>query len=92
MPLTSSKNAEFLHNEVPGIKISDSIRELMASLKDDPLQSAKEGVAITESLIDVASELFNGIYLITPFMRYEMTAQLATYTNTVNSQVLRRKL
>jgi homocysteine S-methyltransferase len=92
MPLTSSKNAEFLHNEVPGIKISDSIRELMASLKDDPIQSAKEGVAITKSLIDVASELFNGIYLITPFMRYEMTAQLTTYTNTINSQVIRRKL
>ncbi|MFC0477495.1 bifunctional homocysteine S-methyltransferase/methylenetetrahydrofolate reductase [Robertmurraya beringensis] len=92
MPLTSSKNAEFLHNEVPGIKISDSIRELMASLKDDPVQSAKEGISITKSLIDAASELFNGIYLITPFMRYELTAQLATYTNTINSQVLRRKL
>jgi methionine synthase / methylenetetrahydrofolate reductase(NADPH) len=92
MPLTSSKNAEFLHNEVPGIKISDSIRELMASLKDDPVQSTNEGIAITKSLIDAASELFNGIYLITPFMRYEMTAQLATYTNTINSQVLRRKL
>ncbi|WP_284036228.1 bifunctional homocysteine S-methyltransferase/methylenetetrahydrofolate reductase [Neobacillus sp. 114] len=79
MPLTSSKNAEFLHNEVPGIKISDSIRERMAALHDNPLQAAKEGVKITKGLIDAALDLFNGIYLITPFLRYELTAELALY-------------
>ncbi|TKC19383.1 bifunctional homocysteine S-methyltransferase/methylenetetrahydrofolate reductase [Robertmurraya kyonggiensis] len=90
MPLTSSKNAEFLHNEVPGIKISDSIRNTMAALQDDPIQSAREGIAITKSLIDAASELFNGIYLITPFLRYELTVELAQYANE-NSSVLGRK-
>lgn len=79
MPLTSSKNAEFLHNEVPGIKIADSIRERMARLNDQPLQAAREGIAITKSLIDAALDLFNGIYLITPFLRYELTAELAHY-------------
>lgn len=90
MPLTSSKNAEFLHNEVPGIKISQSIRDKMASLQDNPVQSAREGIAITKSLIDAASELFNGIYLITPFLRYEMTVELARYTNEI-SNLLGRK-
>ncbi|WP_449622354.1 bifunctional homocysteine S-methyltransferase/methylenetetrahydrofolate reductase [Robertmurraya sp. Marseille-Q9965] len=90
MPLTSSKNAEFLHNEVPGIKISDSIRNTMAALQDDPIQSAREGIAITKSLIDAASELFNGIYLITPFLRYELTVELAQYANEYSS-VLGRK-
>jgi methionine synthase / methylenetetrahydrofolate reductase(NADPH) len=80
MPLTSSKNAEFLHNEVPGIKIADSIREKMA-LTPDPLQAAREGIAITKSLVDAALDLFNGIYLITPFLRYELTAELALYSN-----------
>jgi homocysteine S-methyltransferase len=79
MPLTSSKNAEFLHNEVPGIKIADSIRTRMAQLGDDPIQAAREGIAITKSLIDTALDLFNGIYLITPFLRYELTAELALY-------------
>jgi homocysteine S-methyltransferase len=37
MPLTSSKNAEFLHNEVPGIKIADSIRTRMAQLLEKVL-------------------------------------------------------
>ncbi len=81
MPLTSSKNAEFLHNEVPGIKITDSIRERMEKLHANPQQAAREGIAITKSLIDAALDLFNGIYLITPFLRYELTAELAQYAN-----------
>jgi homocysteine S-methyltransferase len=89
MPLTSSKNAEFLHNEVPGIKIADSIRERMAQLNDNPLEAAREGVAITKSLIDTALDLFNGIYLITPFLRYELTAELAQYTNKRASEIRR---
>ncbi|MCD4838950.1 MULTISPECIES: bifunctional homocysteine S-methyltransferase/methylenetetrahydrofolate reductase [Neobacillus] len=79
MPLTSSRNAEFLHNEVPGIKIADSIRERMAKLNDQPNLAAHEGVEITKSLIDAALDLFNGIYLITPFLRYELTLELALY-------------
>jgi methionine synthase / methylenetetrahydrofolate reductase(NADPH) len=51
----------------------------MAMLNDDPLQAAREGIAITKSLIDAALDLFNGIYLITPFLRYELTAELAIY-------------
>ncbi|WP_342042540.1 bifunctional homocysteine S-methyltransferase/methylenetetrahydrofolate reductase [Bacillus sp. OTU2372] len=87
MPLTGSKNAEFLHNEVPGIKIADSIRDRMALLNDNPLQAAREGVAITKSLIDTALDLFNGIYLITPFLRFELTAELAAYANQRASEI-----
>lgn len=87
MPLTSSKNAEFLHNEVPGIKIADSIRERMAQLSDNPIQAANEGLKITKSLIDAALELFNGIYLITPFLRYELTTELALYARKRASEI-----
>ncbi|MBP0724941.1 bifunctional homocysteine S-methyltransferase/methylenetetrahydrofolate reductase [Bacillus sp. RG28] len=90
MPLTSSKNAEFLHNEVPGIKIPETIRNRMESLKNDPIQSNLEGIVISKALIDAASELFNGIYLITPFMKYEMTVELAKYARIRSSQSLRR--
>ncbi|MGG0719370.1 bifunctional homocysteine S-methyltransferase/methylenetetrahydrofolate reductase [Robertmurraya massiliosenegalensis] len=91
MPLTSSKNTEFLHNEVPGIKISQTIRDQMASLQNDPIQSAREGIAITKNLIDAAAELFNGIYLITPFLRYELTVELARYANECSNRITRRK-
>ncbi|KAA9025752.1 bifunctional homocysteine S-methyltransferase/methylenetetrahydrofolate reductase [Niallia endozanthoxylica] len=90
MPLTSSKNAEFLHHEVPGIKIADSIRNSMAAYKDDPIKASQEGINITKALIDTAAELFNGIYLITPFLRYEMTVELSEYANQT-SERLRRK-
>jgi len=79
MPLLSSKNTEFLHNEVPGIKISDPIRDRMSKLDGNPEQSALEGISIAKSLIDAALDLFNGIYLITPFLRYELTAELSKY-------------
>ncbi|WLR60544.1 bifunctional homocysteine S-methyltransferase/methylenetetrahydrofolate reductase [Guptibacillus hwajinpoensis] len=78
MPLTSYRNAEFLHNEVPGIKLSDSIRKRMSSATDAS-ESQNEGLAIAKSLIDAAFDLFNGIYLITPFLRYQLTVELTRY-------------
>lgn len=91
MPLTSSKNAEFMHNEVPGIKISQSILDILASIKDDPVQTMRESIRITKSLIEAAAELFHGIYLITPFMRYELTAELADFANDYCDELSRRK-
>ncbi|WP_368221792.1 bifunctional homocysteine S-methyltransferase/methylenetetrahydrofolate reductase [Bacillus velezensis] len=79
MPLTSSRNAEFIHHEIPGIKLSDSIREKMALAGEDKRKQKAESLAIAKSLLDTACELFNGIYLITPFLRSDLTSELAAY-------------
>lgn len=79
MPLTSSSNAEFLHNEVPGIKLTDEVRKRMAYASHSRKQSTAEGLKIAEELIDVALDLFHGIYLVTPFTRYDMTVHLTNY-------------
>ncbi|TCP20287.1 homocysteine S-methyltransferase [Scopulibacillus darangshiensis] len=79
MPLTSSKNAEFLHNEVPGMRLTDDVRNRIAAASIHPETATKEGIAIAKELIDTAMEHFNGIYLITPFTRYDMTVQLTHY-------------
>ncbi len=79
MPLTSSRNAEFIHHEIPGIKLSDSIRDIMAKAGEDKEKQRAESLAIARSLLDTACELFNGIYLITPFLRSDLTAELTTY-------------
>ncbi|WP_240377086.1 bifunctional homocysteine S-methyltransferase/methylenetetrahydrofolate reductase [Bacillus piscicola] len=79
MPLVSSRNAEFLHNEVPGITLTDDVRKRMAACGDDREKAAREGIEIAKSLIDEAVKYFNGIYLITPFLRYDVTAELTTY-------------
>lgn len=91
MPLTSSRNAEFLHNEVPGIKISQEILTVMAKFNNEPVQSKREGIAITKGLIEAAAELFNGIYLITPFMNFDMSVELANYAREYSSLLSRRK-
>lgn len=79
MPLTSSRNAEFIHNEIPGINLPDNVRRAMASAGDDPIKSRIEAINIARELVDAAQERFKGIYLITPFLRYEMTVELTKY-------------
>ncbi len=90
MPLTSSQNAEFLHNEVPGIKLTDEVRARMSLFSGNREQSTREGIAVSKELIDVALEHFHGIYLITPFMRYDMTVELTEYIHgKVNAGVMK---
>lgn len=76
-PLASGGNAEFLHNEVPGIRLSDDILRRMEGLRG--AEGRAMGVKIAKELLDVAIEHFNGIYLMTPFLAYEMTVELTEY-------------
>ncbi|GIP48046.1 bifunctional homocysteine S-methyltransferase/5,10-methylenetetrahydrofolate reductase [Paenibacillus sp. J53TS2] len=77
MPLASGKNAEYLHNEVPGIQLSDDVRKRMEGLQGE--EGRAMGVEIAKELLDTAMEHFNGIYLMTPFMFYEMNVALMNY-------------
>ncbi len=79
MPLTSSRNAEFLHHEVPGMKLTDDVRQRMKATGDNRILAEQEGMSVAKELIDVAFEHFNGIYLVTPFMRYDITVKLSSY-------------
>ncbi|WP_442603893.1 bifunctional homocysteine S-methyltransferase/methylenetetrahydrofolate reductase [Paenibacillus sp. KN14-4R] len=77
MPLASGRNAEYLHNEVPGIQLSDNVRGRMAGIEGE--EGRREGVEIAKELLDTAMKYFNGIYLITPFLNYEMSVDLTKY-------------
>lgn len=77
MPLTNHRNAEFLHNEVPGIQIPDDVRARMIGYEGE--DARKQGVEVAKELVDKVLEYFQGVYLITPFMRYEMTTELTRY-------------
>ncbi|MCM3040333.1 bifunctional homocysteine S-methyltransferase/methylenetetrahydrofolate reductase [Paenibacillus motobuensis] len=77
MPLASGKNAEYLHNEVPGITLPESVRKRMEGLQG--AEGRAMGVEIAKELLDTAMQHFNGIYLMTPFMFYEMTVALTNY-------------
>jgi homocysteine S-methyltransferase len=75
MPLLSSRSAEFLHNEVPGIKIAETLREKLRSCTDDAA-ATRLGLEVARAVRDVALEAFGGVYLITPFLRYEVSVEL----------------
>ncbi|MGG0485023.1 bifunctional homocysteine S-methyltransferase/methylenetetrahydrofolate reductase [Priestia aryabhattai] len=92
MPLTSARNARFIHHEVPGIKLSEDILERMDATGNDRIRGEVEGLAIARNLIDTAYELFDGIYLITPFMRYEMTEILTRYIHDKQLVTSERKI
>ncbi|MDF2683075.1 MAG: putative 5,10-methylenetetrahydrofolate reductase [Brevibacillus sp.] len=77
MPLTSSRNAEFLHNEVPGIKLSAEALERMKKVQGEAAR--QEGIKMAKELLDTAVQYFNGIYLITPFNYSSMAAELVQY-------------
>jgi homocysteine S-methyltransferase len=73
LPLRTVRHAEFLHNEVPGIEIPESIRERMRTAGGD---SWKEGLAIADELAAELRDGAAGLYLIPPFGRYDVAAEL----------------
>lgn len=77
LPLVSGRNAEFLHNEVPGITIPDSIRERMAGKVGE--EGVKEGLAIAREFIEAALGKVGGFYLIPPFGKYEIAVELVKF-------------
>ncbi|TCP58179.1 homocysteine S-methyltransferase [Tumebacillus sp. BK434] len=81
MPLTSTRNAEFLHNEVPGIKISQKSRERIKRFEGAAARA--EGVEMCKELLDEAVKHYNGIYLITPFNYFEMTVELTKHVRAI---------
>jgi methionine synthase / methylenetetrahydrofolate reductase(NADPH) len=74
LPLVSERNCEFLHNEVPGIVIPDEIRERMKGKEKE--SGVREGLAIAREFIDAALDLCGGFYIIPPFGKYEIAAEL----------------
>ena len=75
LPLYSHRNAEFLHNEVPGMRIPDDIRERMR--KAGSGESAhREGVSIARDALAAARELAQGAYVMPPFNKVELAIQV----------------
>lgn len=74
LPLVSERNAEFLHNEVPGITLPESVRQRMKGKSGDA--GVREGMAIARELIEFGREKVDGYYLMPPFGRVELALEL----------------
>src|SRR5512133_584504 len=74
MPLVSERNAEYLHNEVPGISVPDAIRRRMQGLEKEA--GVREGLAIAKEFIQATFDAAGGFYLIPPFGKFELALEL----------------
>ncbi len=74
-PLVSFRNAEFMHNEVPGVRVTPSIMERMRIASEKSKEAGRdEGLKIArESLLEV-KDLIQGVQVSAPFgnVRYAL--------------------
>jgi homocysteine S-methyltransferase len=75
LPLQGHKHATFLHNEVPGITLTE---EALERMRRAGAQGRQEGVAMAQELLLQLKELpaVQGVYLMPSFGRYELACQV----------------
>ncbi|MEZ6197261.1 MAG: bifunctional homocysteine S-methyltransferase/methylenetetrahydrofolate reductase [Planctomycetota bacterium] len=73
LPLASARNAEFLHNEVPGMQIPASIRDRMAAAGG---KGRSEGLQIAREMLAEVQDRVVGAYLMPPFSRYQAALEV----------------
>ncbi|HEX8473600.1 MAG TPA: bifunctional homocysteine S-methyltransferase/methylenetetrahydrofolate reductase [Pyrinomonadaceae bacterium] len=67
-PLVSYRNAEFLHNEVPGVRVTPSIMERMRHASDKGKEQARdEGLQIARELLLDVRDRVQGVQVSAPF-------------------------
>ncbi len=76
-PLVSFRNAEFLHNEVPGVNVTPEILERMRLASERGKEDAREeGIAIArESLLEVC-DVIAGVQVSAPFGNVKYALQV----------------
>jgi homocysteine S-methyltransferase len=73
LPLHSSRHAEFLHNEVPGITVPDAVRLRMKEAGDRGLRA---GIETAQALVCQLRGRYAGAYLMPSFGRFEVVAEV----------------
>jgi homocysteine S-methyltransferase len=74
LPLHSSRHAEFLHNEVPGITIPDAVR---ARLREAGDRALRVGIEMAQALVrQIRESGYAGAYLMPSFGRFEVVAEV----------------
>ena len=78
MPIVSERNAEFLHNEIPGIRIPKEVRARFHGL--DRRQGEEAGLSLAKEWIDVAWQGgARRFYIVPPFSNFSLVAELVRH-------------
>jgi len=73
LPLVSTRHAEFLHHEVPGIMIPDEARTAMRAAGE---RASEVGIEMADALLAAVEDEVAGTYIMPSFGRYEQCAGL----------------
>jgi len=73
LPLASARHAEFLHNEVPGITLTDVALDRMRLAGGE---GRREGIKIAQELLLELRDLAAGAYVMPPFGRFDTAAEV----------------
>lgn len=73
LPLRGYKHADFLHNEIPGMRIPERIRTIM---RDAGKDAPKQGVKIAREFLKEAKSAVAGVYIMPPFRKYDVIDDL----------------
>jgi homocysteine S-methyltransferase len=74
LPLVSERNAEFLHNEVPGIQLPKDVRERMRGKRGE--SGVRQGLDIARELVAAGRDRVDGFYLMPPFGKVDVALAL----------------
>ena len=72
LPPASVRNAEFLHNELPGIHLPDWALDRMRRSAD----GRQEGIKIAREALEQLREFVQGVYVMPMFGRYDSAAEV----------------
>jgi len=76
-PLASLRNAEFMHNEVPGSRIPEEVMGRMRRAQDiGPERARQEGVAIAKEVLKDIKGMVQGVQISPPLGRFELALQV----------------
>jgi homocysteine S-methyltransferase len=74
-PLMSFRNAQFMHNEVPGVFIPDEIMKRMAAPKN-PEDARKVGIEIARGMVEELGSAVQGFQVSAPFGKVELALEV----------------
>ena len=75
LPLASYRNAEFIHNSIPGMGIPEAVRERMRKAGRGEA-ARREGIAIAVETLLALRERVAGAYIMPPLGRYDMAVRI----------------
>jgi homocysteine S-methyltransferase len=71
-PLISYRNAEFLHNEVPGISVPEKLRTKLSTY-NDVADQREAALDYTMKLVEDISASVDGLYIVSPLNKWDIS-------------------